>query len=470
MKEKLKNNKKAFIILGVFLILLIGVTIAYFGTTDYFENTFHTDKYASESEEVFTSPTNWKPGDTTPKKLTIKNTGDMCENVRVSFTESWTSANNATLPNAQNGNQAAIINFGNQIEWIYNTNDGYYYYNKNLLSNEQTSSLIKSVTFNPLIVNSGSCTDSTNGRLCTSTGNGYDDAQYELRFKIETIQCEVAASTWGYDPTSGRAQYAYFDDAVEVDLKLQDMVNYTPSGNDISPMVPVLGFKRATDLPTGFTPSNANTISAATSDYPIYAWYDTTERNIYYYTTASLIEMNENCSSLFGGFASLTDISGLQDINTDFVVYMDGMFAGCQQLTNLDVISHWDVSKAETMSGLFYECTSLTDISILSTWDTSNVFDMANTFSECQQLTSLNPISTWDTSNVTSMVSMFKGCSALTDVSAINDWDLTAISNADLSVNSQSNPTYQMFDGCSVYPTFTFVNGSWTTDGTFIVS
>ena len=98
MKEKIKN-KKSLIFIGITLVVFIGITLAFFSTTDYFENLFQTGSYESESEEVFTSPEHWRPGDTTPKTIVVNNTGDKCQNVRISYTEEWEGSGGTTLPN-----------------------------------------------------------------------------------------------------------------------------------------------------------------------------------------------------------------------------------------------------------------------------------------------------------------------------------------------------------------------------------
>jgi len=98
MKEKIIKNKYVLIIGVVLIVLIVGVTIAFFQSSDTFTNNFDAGDYGARSVETFVSPTDWTPGTTTPKTLTVKNTGNICENVRVSFTEAWEDANGNALP------------------------------------------------------------------------------------------------------------------------------------------------------------------------------------------------------------------------------------------------------------------------------------------------------------------------------------------------------------------------------------
>ena len=128
----------------------------------------------------------------------------MDEAVRISYTETWTSANaqaEGDLALTQNGNSAAIINWANTSDWTTSTENGttYKYYNYKLAPNETTSQLLSSVTFNSAITNDENCVTSNNGQTieCTSTGNGYDGATYKLTFHIETVQYDKYATAWG---------------------------------------------------------------------------------------------------------------------------------------------------------------------------------------------------------------------------------------------------------------------------------
>ncbi len=193
---KKKNNKSIVAIIAVLAILaVVGGTLAYYTSSQSFDNIFRTKPYSTKFEEVFESPNDWTPGTTTSKEVFATNTGEVDVAVRVSFTEEWVSANGTTLSGTQGANKAAIINLANTSDW---TKVGdYYVYNRKLTNGQRTSSFLESVTFNENITADVTCTEVGTTKNCVSSGNGYDGATYTLRVTIETIQYDAAADTWG---------------------------------------------------------------------------------------------------------------------------------------------------------------------------------------------------------------------------------------------------------------------------------
>ena len=141
--------------------------------------------------------------------------GDVDQTVRISYTEKWldsnenelngwihedgSKSNHTTEEELSNDERVALINFDNLSDWTYK--DGYYYYNYRLQPSESTSSLIKSVTFNPKTKLDDTCTETiSNGKKtinCNSSGEDYDNATYTLTFKIETVQFNKYKESWG---------------------------------------------------------------------------------------------------------------------------------------------------------------------------------------------------------------------------------------------------------------------------------
>ena len=176
-----------------------------------------------------------------------------------------------------------------------------------------------------------------------------------------------------------------------------------------------------------------------------------------------------SCYEWFYRCGSLTDIEGIEYLNTENVTNMSLMFSNCWELTTLDVskfdtknvtdmsemfsncfaLTTLDVSKFDTknvtdMSGMFWGCAALTTLD-LSHFDTQNVTDMNGMFCNCSALTTLD-VSNFDTKNVTNMSEMFMGCSALTtlDVSSFDTKNVTDMSN--------------MFWGCAALTTLDVSN------------
>ncbi|MBQ3630370.1 MAG: BspA family leucine-rich repeat surface protein [Prevotella sp.] len=161
----------------------------------------------------------------------------------------------------------------------------------------------------------------------------------------------------------------------------------------------------------------------------------------------------------FGQMHLLTNIDGMEFLNTSEVISMEAMFEECESLTSLDV-SHFDTRNVTDMRSLFNDCYELTTLDV-SGFDTHNVTAMYNMFNYCSNLTELD-LSNFDTQNVVSMNDMFCACESLTslDLSNFNTANVTrmssmfegckSLSDIDLSSFETSRVTNMnsMFDGC----------------------
>lgn len=199
--RKTKNNKKLFVVTCLSLATALGGTLAYFNTNSSVVNTFKTALYQNEIVEKFESPITWTPGTTTEKTVKVTNTGNTDMAIRATFTEKWVNANGEELSlKDENDNIAAIIDFN--TTWKKNE-DGYYYYGSKdnltkLMPDDTSSSFINSVTFNENIKANLKETVSEDGQTITyqSDGNGYDNSQYTLTLKLETVQYDQAENIW----------------------------------------------------------------------------------------------------------------------------------------------------------------------------------------------------------------------------------------------------------------------------------
>ena len=166
-------------------------------------------------------------------------------------------------------------------------------------------------------------------------------------------------------------------------------------------------------------------------------------------------------SRWFFTLSNLTDITGIEYLNTSEMTNIAQMFTGCGKLTSIDV-SHFDTSKATSMNAMFRECSGLTSLD-LSNFDTGNVTDMYQMFYYCTKLTNLD-VSSFDTGKVTRMGYMFSNCNTLTslDVSGFDTGNVTdmrymfnycqALTSLDVSGFNTSKVTNMssMFNLCSV--------------------
>ena len=139
-----------------------------------------------------------------------------------------------------------------------------------------------------------------------------------------------------------------------------------------------------------------------------------------------MANMFEDCEEL-----SSLDLS---NFDTQNVKYMDKMFRNCNSLTSLD-LSNFDTQNLNFMSQMFHNCNSLTSLDV-SNFNTQKVIEMSLMFYNCNSLTSLD-VSNFDTQTVVNMSEMFYGCQNL--------------SSLDLSKFDTQNTTYmyKMFYGCS---------------------
>jgi len=81
----------------------------------------------------------------------------------------------------------------------------------------------------------------------------------------------------------------------------------------------------------------------------------------------------------------ITEIVGLEYLNTSEVTNMEWMFNNCSSLTSLD-LSNFDMSKVQDTNTMFSGCTSLTTINVGDGWTTDNVTNSNNMFSACTSL------------------------------------------------------------------------------------
>ncbi len=115
----------------------------------------------------------------------------------------------------------------------------------------------------------------------------------------------------------------------------------------------------------------------------------------------------------FFGMSNLSDITGMEYLNTSEVILMSGMFSGCSSLTNID-LNHFNTSKVTNMPNMFRDCTGLTSLDLI-VFDTQNVLNMRSMFDGCSNMTTIYAGAGWNTDKVNAESSeyMFRGCTSL---------------------------------------------------------
>ncbi len=167
-----------------------------------------------------------------------------------------------------------------------------------------------------------------------------------------------------------------------------------------------------------------------------------------------------SCYRWFYGCTNLTEIKGIENLNTEKVTNMGFMFYDCYALTSLDV-SKFDTQNVEDMSNMFASCEKLKSLNV-SNFNTQNVKNMSLMFYNCIGLTSLD-LSKFNTQNVENMRNMFRRCKGLnsldlskfdtqnvTDMSYMfwNSSALTTIYVSDKFVTTKVSSGAKMFQGC----------------------
>lgn len=138
----------------------------------------------------------------------------------------------------------------------------------------------------------------------------------------------------------------------------------------------------------------------------------------------------------------ITEVEGIEYLNTSQVTSMEYMFDRCSHLQHLDV-SGFDVRNVKTMYGLFNNCSQLENVDV-SSWNTDSLEIMQQVFYGCSAMTEID-LENWNTEKVTSAAHMFNGCTNLTTIYVGDKWDVTSDYN-------------DMFTGCT-----SLVGGAGTT-------
>ena len=140
----------------------------------------------------------------------------------------------------------------------------------------------------------------------------------------------------------------------------------------------------------------------------------------------------------FDGFTALTNIVGLENLNTKKVTDMSYMFNGCAKLTSINA-GKFNTEQVTDMQYMFSGCSSLVDLDI-SGFNTKQVTNMVHMFDGCSLIPELNLGNHFSTPNVTDFTAMFKNCSVLEEINADYSWSFST---------AKATSTSEMFAGCT---------------------
>ncbi len=262
------------------------------------------------------------------------------------------------------------------------------------------------------------------------------------------------------------------DTGTNVYNKLTTILNYGESNE-----YPLVAFKRADALPSGFTATTANTISLSGSNPPVYIWLG----DEYYAVSKGDVTGNGTVDSSDYGIIDdcvygrstcaeaqqiMGDLNGNGELDSDDVSLIincsNGYCSGYSFLaTNADGASAFTSTYGSTAtmgtvyfyseadiiylnansSSMFRDFVNLTIIDDLNNFSTINVTNMKDMFYS-SGIGNISALANWNVSSVTDMAGMF-GYTAISNLTPLSNWDVSSVESMGQS------PYYEgMFIGC----------------------
>ena len=186
-------------------------------------------------------------------------------------------------------------------------------------------------------------------------------------------------------------------------------------------------FKRSSTAPAAGVSTKIASIPS--SEMPVYLWYDTASKTVFWWSDADTVYANEDSSSMFEGLGDVEKID-MDGINTNRVKNMSGMFFSAKNLYKEINLANFDTSNVENMSRMFGTFGMKTMENLVpidfSKFNTSKVKNMKEMFSN-SFLPSLD-IRSFDTSNVENMERMFDDLKYIRDLD-LSGWNVKKVNN-----------------------------------------
>jgi len=214
-------------------------------------------------------------------------------------------------------------------------------------------------------------------------------------------------------------------------------------------------FKHSVAAPANL--GDATIVSTADSTYPIYVWYNSPDKTIYWWSEADDVYANEDASTMFAvinypttnivslidtrgiNFSKTTNMSSMFTTSSSFYyeINIDGMdtsnvedmsnmfaYSGSANTVTAPIdISHLNTSKVKNMQGMFIG--SLASAINMSGIDTSNAENISFIFQGAKKVTSLN-LANLNVTKVRSMLQPFFNMSSLTHLD-LSNWNLASL-------------------------------------------
>lgn len=194
-----KRKKLMVFILGCMALLLIGSSLAIWSGKLQQVNELKADTMSAKIEETFVQGA--EPTGTVTKQVSFKNDSSCSTFLRVSYAETWETTEGSEqklLNNQINGIDVAKKNwlngFGENSDLWQDGGDGWYYYKWVLQPDAQTETILESVTFPDY----------------TGEYKAYQDADYQLYFRMELLQASDSQSTLNSSEVNKNASQSVF--------------------------------------------------------------------------------------------------------------------------------------------------------------------------------------------------------------------------------------------------------------------
>ncbi len=227
--------------------------------------------------------------------------------------------------------------------------------------------------------------------------------------------CKKLKGTIEYVDSKTKHKYANYNDGY-----------FTPKGGftyyaELNEGTGTLTFRRGASKPAGAYDLNVG------QSYP--KWYYQREKIKTVVFDASFANARPtSCYYWFYELKNLTDIKGIENLNTEKVTDMNSMFKECSNLTSLDV-SKFNTAEVTSMELMFYGCNNLSSLN-LSNFNTANVTDMHGMFSGSSTLQTIYVSDDFVVTGITKdryKENLFTDCKALKG--AIPEYDATKTSS-----------------------------------------
>ncbi len=234
-------------------------------------------------------------------------------------------------------------------------------------------------------------------------------------------------------------------------------------------------FKQSATAPASL--GDATIASTADSIYPIYVWYNSPDKTIYWWSEADDVYANEDASVMFANinypvtnivslidtrginFSKTTNMSsmfnssnsiyykinidGMDSSNVENMAFMFANGVNANTTTAPIDISHLNTSKVKSMGSMFFG--SFASAINMSGIDTGNVEDISFIFQGAKKVASLN-LANLNVTKVRNIMQSFYDMSSLTHLD-LSNWNLASITSLDAFLRFTSSLESVNFTG-----------------------